>query len=336
MKVEGIGYLRQLRDRVNRGYDASREEAQRTKQIAVPVISDALQYLKVHRGNSDAQPAIGIDDHSTETTKAPESRIPDQTLNVRGSAALVVNASGQRELSNLGSARQNPIKVKRKLMVNSKTRESKRNVKPTDASETAREIPPTTATSAKFSDELDRITKNLTETRIDTGETMDNDADLLKWASDENSAIPQVLPFENLGDFRRVTSRRKSPIVASFLSDDEPSKEIKSAMDVLVAKYHTKAAFIYATSKSKEIARECRIKSYPTILVFSEGKVATELIFLNPEQLDRDLSKILATTSPANSGEDRERRPVPTKNEDDDNVENSRDGVRKLGVTDSL
>jgi hypothetical protein len=221
-------------------------------------------------------------------------------------------------------------------MLNSKTRESKRNVKPTDASETAREIPPTTAASTKFSDELDRITKNLTETRIDTGETMDNDADLLKWASDENSAIPQVLPFENLGDFRRVTSRRKSPIVASFLSDDEPSKEIKSAMDVLVAKYHTKAAFIYATSKSKEIARECRIKSYPTILVFSEGKVATELIFLNPEQLDRDLSKIFVTTSPANSGEDRERRPVPTKNEDDDNVENSRDGVRKLGVTDSL
>ncbi len=334
MKLEDIRYLRQLRDRVNKGYDASREEAQRAKQIAAPVISDALQYLKTHRGGDNAESANNINDHPTRITEDLGPRIPDQILNASRSVRSILNASDREEPSNLGPAGQDLIKAKEKLMLNSIKRESKRSVRLIDIPETTGATRATPVTSAKVSDELDNITKSLTEARTDTEEGRDNETDLLKWASAENSALPQVLPFENLGDFRRVTSRRKSPIVASFLSDDEPSMEVKSAMDNLVTKYHTKAAFIYVSSKSQDIARECKIKSYPTILVFHKGRVATELKSLNLEQIDRELSKMLGTIAPASNDEDGEKKPLLPKNGEVNSAETNRDDeMRKLGVT---
>jgi hypothetical protein len=300
MKLEDIRCLRQLRDRINRGYDASREEAQRAKQISMPVVGDALHYLTAHRRDGNAHSPTVVDDHLTETVEDLEPRIHDQ-------------------------------------MLTSKTRARKRGVKPIGVLETTRVMSATAVPSAKFSDELDKITKSLTETWTDTEESKDKDSDMLKWAPDENSPIPQVLLFESLGDFRRITSRRKSPIVASFLSDDNPSKEVKSAMDGLVTKYHKKAAFIYVTSKSQDIARECKIKSYPTVLVLHKGRVATELKSLSLEQLDLDLEKMLGASAPANNGEDREKKPLLPNNEEDNSAETDRDNeMRRLEVTHSL
>jgi hypothetical protein len=44
-KLEDIKSLWMLRDRINRGHDATKNEAKRAKQIAEPIVDDALRYL---------------------------------------------------------------------------------------------------------------------------------------------------------------------------------------------------------------------------------------------------------------------------------------------------
>jgi uncharacterized protein (UPF0332 family) len=45
MSLEDIAYLKALRDRINKGYDATRVEAQRARGVAEPLIADAFECL---------------------------------------------------------------------------------------------------------------------------------------------------------------------------------------------------------------------------------------------------------------------------------------------------
>jgi hypothetical protein len=146
-------------------------------------------------------------------------------------------------------------------------------------------------------EELDNLMRSLTQSRPRSGAVYVGKRNPSGSSSDKVVAPDKILPFENLPDFRKVLVRCQLPIVASFLSDDEPSDEVKNAIESLVAKHRAEAAFIVISSKSEEIARECRIKSYPTILVFNDGKTIGELKLTTAEQLEKDMLKMIESTT---------------------------------------
>jgi hypothetical protein len=155
-----------------------------------------------------------------------------------------------------------------------------------------------------LSDELTSITDSLDQPqeRIEQDERKGSGTD--QGALDTNLPINKVMPFGSLGDFRKAVSRSSLPIVASYLSDDEVSREVENMMNQLVKKYYTRAFFISVDSEYRDIAIESKIKSYPAILVFREGKIVAELKSIELDQLDRDLSEILEPTTLAGGRED--------------------------------
>jgi len=302
-KLEDLRCIMDLRDKINGGYDASHREVEKIKEKAKPIIGSVVDYLRNSFKGGDPQIKLSVVEpplsdlrvdsqtkknlysgrsrnrHGPQEIEESEPRIPNEVLNTTQSLKFLLNVADDKELLNLGSAGDYLVKAKKTLETN------------TDNQSKPTELPRTD--SAKISEELDSLAKSLTSPLVESKMARGGNQDSSDAHSDEVAAPDRILPFEHLADFRKVITQCQLPLVASFLSDDEISKEVENVMKSLVAKYHARAAFITVHSESEDIARECKIKSYPTILVFHAGKVLGELKLANVEQLEKDLLKVV-------------------------------------------
>jgi hypothetical protein len=315
MRLEDIAYLRLLRDRANRGYDATKAEAQRAKEIAEPLIDEALKHLSTY---------LPLDD--------PQQNPHPQTLTTYrrrpGSSTSI------RQDQTDASAETYPANAKEDLGANPKPFGSNVGADLISPSK-SREPLQATGSIPRISDELDRIIQSITNSQTDTEESEKSNTNSQESASDANKPIDKVLLFERLGDFKVVTTRSDVPIVATFLTDDDPSREVKGAMDSYAKRYNTKASFIYVTSKSQDIVRECKIKSYPTVLLFHKGKDTVELKSNSPEELNRDLTRTLGIETLAESEGMNDKNTLPKRAENAMSPDAVQGGsMQKLEVTD--
>jgi hypothetical protein len=305
--VVNLRYLRELRDKVSRGYDASHREVEAIMEKAKPIIENAVDRVKnsfkgshsrsvlptIEAPNNDlhtdfrkktnrSRERLG-DIKKAQEIDESEPRISSEILNTTQSLKFLLNVADDNELLNLGSAGDYLVKAKKTLETNA-----------TDQGERT-EFPDTD--SVRVSEELDGLVKSLAPQQarrkmVQAGKRGSPDS-----ISDGVAAPRTILPFDNLADFRKAMTRCQLPLVVSFLSEDEPSKEVKTALESLVAKHHTRAAFIAVHSKSEDIARECKIKSYPTMLFFNGGKMLGELKLVSVEQLEKDLLELVESSS---------------------------------------
>jgi HEPN domain-containing protein len=275
------------------------------------------------------------------------SEISKEILDPASTFKFLLGATEDRELLDIGPCGAHLLEAKKELQRSSKTRRSKQVIDLKDKHtfsesshdddlETTRRTPARIEASSRFSDELDSITGSFdqVDSRTENAESCVDDSDRL--ALDVNSAVAKVMPVENLGDFKKIVSNSGLPVVASYLSDDEPSRVIDNALRQLVRKYHGKAAFYSVDFKFRDIAIESRIKSYPTVLVFNNGKLMTEVKSVELKQLDRELSAILEPSSSVNRKEDNQRSPLSSKDNYEDEEETKRDSeIGKLWAADS-
>jgi len=302
-KFEDLRYLMDLRGKINGGYYASHHEVEKIREKAKLIIGSAFDYLENSLNGGDSQTKLSAvepplnelrvdsqtktnqyrrrsrDRRGPQQIKESEPRIPKEVLDPTQSLKFLLNIADNKELLNLGSAGDYLVKAKKTLETN------------TDDQSKPTELPSTD--SVKIPEELDSLAKSLTSALAESKMAKGGNRDSSDSHSDEVAAPDRILPFEHLADFRKVIAQCQLPLVASFLSDDEPSKEVENVMKSLVAKHHARAAFITVRSESEDIARECKIKSYPTILVFHAGKVLGELKLANVEQLGKDLLKVV-------------------------------------------
>jgi len=306
-KLEDLRYLKELRDKVNSGYDASHHEVEMVKERAKPIIESAVDHLRKSFKGGYSQDKLSTvelllnelrrgsqtktnhyrersrDHHKAQQSEETELRVSNEFLDTTQSSKFLLNIADDKELLNLRAAGGYLVKAKKTLESDTGDHSKRTELLDTD--------------SAKISEELDDLTQSLTSQSVGSRVVPGDRSDSSDSFSDEVAAPRKVLPFEHLADFRKVITRCQLPVVASFLSDDKPSKEVETAMESLVAKHRTRAAFIAVGSKSEDIARECKIKSYPTILVFHDGKSLGELKLTNVEQLEKDLLKVVGSAT---------------------------------------
>jgi thiol-disulfide isomerase/thioredoxin len=190
--------------------------------------------------------------------------------------------------------------------------------------------------SPRLCDELDGITESLDLPQIRKEQLGKTAGDSDRRSPDISSPMDRVIPFENLADFKEMISQCEVPVVAAYISDDDASRAVDSAMKQLVGKYHNKAAFISVDSKFRDIAIESKIKSYPAILVFNNGKVIADMKSVEMEQLDRELSTLLEQASATCGVQDQQRQFAAQSNNCDSGTEMKQNsGIRKLGVAGS-
>jgi hypothetical protein len=294
----------------------------------------------------NSAPSSGGGGERNQELEIAEPKMPKEILNPASTFKFLLGMTDDRELLDIGPGGAHLLEAKKELK-NAKMSES--GVVPerrkgrashiesdNTTSETTKTASAAVTASAKFSDELDSITGSIDDasTRTDIGG--DGETDSRQVISDLNSPMAKVSPFESLVDFKKVVAHCPFPVVASYLSDDEPSKEVENAMNHLAKKYHKRAAFISIDSKFRDIARESKIKSYPTVLVFHDGKMISELKSVDLDQLERDLSRLLESNSQISDEEDREKRLTEPKNDSLGRTETEQDGgIHKVGVADS-
>jgi hypothetical protein len=294
----------------------------------------------------NSAPSSDVGGGRNQEVEIAEPKMPKEILNPASTFKFLLGMTDDKELLDIGPGGAHLVEAKKELK-NAKVSESgdvlgrkKGRASHTESdnntSETNRAASALVGASAKFSDELDSITGSIDDASRQTDIGGECETDPRQLTSDLNLPLAKVSPFERLGDFKNVVAHCPFPIVASYLSDDEPSKEVENAMNYLAKKYHSKAAFISIDSKFQDIARESKIKSYPTVLVFHDGKKISELKSLGLDQLERDLSSLLGSKPQISDQEDHEKQLTESKNDSLGRTETEQDGgIHKLGVADS-
>jgi hypothetical protein len=303
---EALRNLMEMGDKINKGYDPSHQEVEKARETAGQILESAIDYLtnsneeNLQRKSSTYESPLNdlritsqtITDCSRKRLREPdevqeneksEREISKEVLNPTQSLKFLLNVADDGELLTLGSAGDYLLKAKKTL----NTDRSHQNIRTEFSSKE----------SPTILEELGNLTRSLTPARPGFRGVDSRKRNVSSSFSDKVVAPDRLLPFEDLLDFRGVLARCQLPIVASFLSDDEPSDEVKKTMKGLVSKYRDRAAFIAINSRSEEIARECKIKSYPTILVFNDGKLLGELKLTTAEQLEKDMLKAIGSTT---------------------------------------
>jgi hypothetical protein len=301
---------------------------------------------KLASNSLENKPVSTEPDIETETTQPllPETsfrEISKDILDPASNFKFLLDATEDKELLDIGPCGARLLEAKKEFQKSTKPRRSKQNVdvrnEPTsprgsrdDDLDSTHVTPVTMATPPKFCDELDNITKSLDQLHSRTEQAGNSVHDSDRPTLDVSTPVAKVMPIGNLGDFKKIVSCSEFPVVASYLSDDEPSKAIDNAMRQLVRKYHEKAAFYSVDSKFKDIAIESKIKSYPAVLVFNNGKLMTEVKSSELEQLDRELSTILETSSVDKEKEVNRRQPLSRKDsyEGEDESEGDSEGEK--------
>jgi thiol-disulfide isomerase/thioredoxin len=272
------------------------------------LILDAQDAEPVPAHTANKSPTIGesVNEKAALTAQeqvTPKPRISKDILNTVSSLKFLLDASEDNELLDIGPGGARLLEAKKELQSYGKTSKQKQVKAPKEAPRTPTypsgdysEIDKTDLTETgiptKLSDELTSITDSLDhsqdgiEQAEDTGEKNDTTSDTI-------GALPMVMPFENLGDFKKALLSGVLPTVVAYLSDDEPSSDVGHVMDQLAKKYHGRVAFISVDSRFRDIAIESKIKSYPTVLMFRKDKTIAELKSLEPNQLERELLQIL-------------------------------------------
>ncbi|WXG45116.1 MAG: hypothetical protein WED05_00010 [Candidatus Atabeyarchaeum deiterrae] len=338
MNLEDTKNLRELRERVNRGHDASKEEAKIASDRVSPLLHDSFSYLKSFLKKNDSQlnptsSAFVSQGMRTSTevnrllkkTNEPELGKSNGALNPSQSIEFLLNVTADEELRDLGLVGTHLIEAKKALGI---------------ASQTGETVKTNHDNLPKVGEELDNLARELNFPSGGSEVTYSIEKDPPRLNSDENDPPSRVLAFEDVNDFRRVISHGQRPLVASFVDDDEPSREVENLMRKLVMKYHSRAAFISVSSSSEDIARECKIKSYPSILVFSDGRMVNELRSTNVYQLEQELLKVIDSAAPPVGEESlgaKIRSPVPNRDDsfETNQTDDAGDSPRGYGVTDS-
>jgi hypothetical protein len=297
-------------------------------------------------------PTVGEQDIEKASQQPQEPEIPGEEmskgiLDPASTLRFLLGATEDEELLEVGPSGALLVEAKKELQRNARRRRPKqaiglRNEHASTGApyckdpETPNKTPATMITSSKLCDELDNITQSLNQPQTRTEQTESGEEDSGRPLLDINSPMNKIMPVENLSDFKKIISQRELPTVASYLSDDEPSRAVDDAMKQLVKKYHEKAAFISVDSKFRDIAIGSKIKSYPSILIFRNGKMITEMKSFEFGQLDRELSAILEPASVATGEEDSQRSSAQLKKDYGGEPEMKQDSeIQKLQVADS-
>lgn len=233
----------------------------------------------------------------------PKLPISKDILDTTSSLKFLLDASEDNELLEIGPGGASLLKAKKELRRDAETKRSKPAKEPKKAATTPTDLggvypktdkanPTESAKPMTLSGELTSITDSLDhpQDRIGQAESTGGTNDT---TSDTVGALPMVMPFENLGDFKRAIFSGVLPTLVAYLSDDEPSRDVGNVMDQLAEKYHGRVTFLSVDSRFRDIAIESKIKSYPTVLMFRKDKTIVELKSLEPDQLENELIELL-------------------------------------------